>query len=94
MDRDGRLGADTMVLAGGEFSAGDRVPFRHNATRLGVVNGQRGEVLAVDADTQRMTVAFDGRAVALDRDYLSGAGTRGSPPSSTATPPPLIWLRA
>lgn len=55
--RRGELGA-SVAIGDDEFHLGERVVFRRNARRLGVLNGDCGEVVAVEAD--RMTVRLDG----------------------------------
>ena len=41
-------GDEELELAGGAFAVGDQVVVKRNDLRLGVTNGQRGEVVAVD----------------------------------------------
>ncbi len=44
----GALGEQELALAGGAFAVGDRVVLRRNDRRLGVANGERGVVAAVE----------------------------------------------
>ena len=44
----GALGAEELTVAGAAFAVGDRVVLRRNDRALGVVNGDRGAVVAVD----------------------------------------------
>lgn len=46
LDAAGRLGAERVQLAGGEFAVGDLVVLKLNDRRLGVENGNRGRVVA------------------------------------------------
>ncbi len=52
----GALGDEELELAGGAFAVGDQVVVKRNDLRLGVTNGQRGEVVAVDAAPASLTV--------------------------------------
>jgi len=68
---DGSLG-DTEIAAGQRsFAAGDRVVATHNDRRRGVVNGDRGDVVAVDPEHQAVTVRLRrGEEVELDSGFL------------------------
>jgi hypothetical protein len=61
-----------------EVAVGDRVVCGHNAIRqLGVANGIRGTVTALDQEARTLTVRLDGqggREVTLPRWYLDGRG--------------------
>src|ERR687896_1786044 len=46
----GALGQEELVSPGGAFAIGDRVVLRRNDRRLGVANGERSVVAAVDPD--------------------------------------------
>lgn len=59
----GVLGSDEMPLFGQGFAAGDRVVIRRNDLGAGVHNGDRCQVLAVDARRQQIVVAVDGRGI-------------------------------
>jgi conjugative relaxase-like TrwC/TraI family protein len=79
MRESGALGSETLQLAAGEVSSGDRVLLRKNSRRLHVANGERGRVLAVDPSARSMTIDLGGRTVRLDRAYLDGRTQRGDP---------------
>jgi hypothetical protein len=67
----GRLGADELDASGRPFAAGDRVVCERNNRTLGVVNGQRGEVVAVDRERRAVQLRLmDGASVELDAGYL------------------------
>jgi hypothetical protein len=73
--RHGRLGTDRLTVEDRELAVGDRVVCGHNAIRqLGVANGSRGVVTAIDAKARTLTLRLDGsgREVALPRWYLDG----------------------
>jgi conjugative relaxase-like TrwC/TraI family protein len=71
MDREGRLGEERLLAGGREFRVGDRVRCRRNSDTLGVRNGTRGTVTAVDAETGTLTFASDrGDHIELSRAYL------------------------
>jgi conjugative relaxase-like TrwC/TraI family protein len=76
MAEDGRLGPDALVVADQEFRVGDRVVCGRNArTRLGVVNGTRGQVTAVDPARRTLTIRTDdGRDAMLPGWYVAGQG--------------------
>jgi ATP-dependent exoDNAse (exonuclease V) alpha subunit len=62
-------------LAG--FAVGDRVVMRRNDRRLGVVNGERGEVVGVDVQRRTLRVRLAHGAVALDGRYLEDGVSLG-----------------
>jgi hypothetical protein len=71
MHRDGRLGADELVVGDRAFARGDRVIARRNDRREGVVNGMRAEVVDVDQDRRTVHVADDaGKRTEISRRYL------------------------
>jgi conjugative relaxase-like TrwC/TraI family protein len=87
-ERRGELGAEIPV-DGLKVAMGDRVIARRNDRALDVDNGTRGTVVAVDTDTQGVTVETDtGQVRALPADYvaehvehayaLTGHGTQGA----------------
>lgn len=55
----GELGPG-MIVRGREYSPGDRIITLRNDRHVGVVNGQRGTIRSIDADTGSMRVHFDG----------------------------------
>ena len=74
MAQDGRLGPDALQVGEREFRIGDRVVCGRNArARLGVVNGTRGQVTALDPDQRALTVTTDdGKTVTLPGWYVAG----------------------
>ena len=58
----------------GGISVGDRVVMRRNHPRLGVVNGERGTVVAVEGGLE---VELRGRTVRLDRAYVEESVSLG-----------------
>jgi flagellar biosynthesis GTPase FlhF len=71
-DAQGHLGPERLVVRDRGFAVGDQVVCGKNAIKsLGVANGSRGQVVAVDAEHRSMTLRLeDGREVALPREYL------------------------
>ena len=77
METHGRLGAERLHLTTGEFAPGDRVVCLRNSDALGVRNGTRGTIEAVDADRRTLTVLTDrGDRATLDRAYLEAGHVR------------------
>ena len=77
METHGRLGAERLHLTTGEFAPGDRVVCLRNSDALGVRNGTRGTIEAVDADRRTLTVLTDrGDHATLDRAYLEAGHVR------------------
>jgi hypothetical protein len=80
--RNGRLGAERLRVGDRQVAVGDRVVCGHNAIgQLGVANGTRGAVTAVDTGARTLTLRLEGsqdREVTLPRWYLDGrrAGER------------------
>ena len=72
----GRLGEDVEFQIG-TFATGDRVVLRRNDRRLGVSNGDVGEIVRCDLDLS-MTVRVRGRDVVLPATYLTGTPARRS----------------
>jgi hypothetical protein len=77
----GRLGPDRLQVEGLQLAVGDRVVCGRNAiAQLGVANGTRGTVAALDPGARTLTIRVDGkqpREVVLPCWYLDG-GRRGS----------------
>jgi hypothetical protein len=74
----GRLGPERLQVEDRELRVGDRVVCGHNAIRrLGVANGTRGTVTALDSERRSLTIRTDGKdpaEVTLPRWYLDGRG--------------------
>jgi conjugative relaxase-like TrwC/TraI family protein len=72
----GRLGPKRLQAEDRHLALGDRVVCGHNAIgELGVANGSRGVVTALDPQTRTLTLRLDGtdgRTVTLPRSYLDG----------------------
>jgi hypothetical protein len=80
LDQGGGLGTQRIELAGGEFATGDRVVIKRNDRRLGVQNGNRGRVVAVDRERCALAVVLaDARTVMLDSRFLATSGLREQP---------------
>jgi ATP-dependent exoDNAse (exonuclease V) alpha subunit len=77
MDSHGRLGRKRLTIAGTEFAAGDRVVCLRNDDSLGVKNGTRATVEAVDRRRRTLGVVTDrGERVELGRSYLEAGQVR------------------
>src|SRR5215218_2527320 len=76
----GRLGAERLQVEDRQLAVGDRVVCGHNAiAELGVANGSRGVVTALDPHARTLTLRFDGsdgQKITLPRAYLDGRGRR------------------
>jgi hypothetical protein len=74
----GRLGADRLQVEDRQLAVRDRVVCGHNAiAELGVANGSRGTITALDPHAHTLTIRLDGkdgREVTLPRSYLDGRG--------------------
>jgi conjugative relaxase-like TrwC/TraI family protein len=72
----GRLGADRLQVEDRQLAVGDRVVCGRNAiAELGVANGSRGTITALNLHDRTITVRLDGhdgREVLLPRSYLDG----------------------
>src|SRR5215217_5622891 len=72
----GRLGSERLQVEDRQLAVGDRVVCGHNAiAELGVANGSRGVVTALDPEGRTLTVRLDGhdgRTVILPRSYFEG----------------------
>jgi len=67
----GQLGDVELDAGGRRFAAGDRVVASRNDRQLGIINGDRGEVVAVDLDRRTAHLRLSGGAtVNLDATYL------------------------
>jgi ATP-dependent exoDNAse (exonuclease V) alpha subunit len=78
--RNGHLSVDRLRIEDREVAVGDRVVCGKNAiAQLGIANGTRGLVTAIDARARTLTVRLDGaeaREVTLPRWYLNGREAR------------------
>jgi conjugative relaxase-like TrwC/TraI family protein len=74
----GRLGGERLQVEDRQLAVGDRVVCGHNAIgELGVANGSRGVVTALDPYARTLTIRLnssDGPTVTLPRAYLDGRG--------------------
>ena len=74
----GRLGGERLQVEDRRLAVGDRVVCGHNAIGdLGVANGSRGTVTALDLEARALSIRLDGahsREVVLPRSYLDGRG--------------------
>jgi ATP-dependent exoDNAse (exonuclease V) alpha subunit len=74
----GRLGAERFQVEDRQLAVGDRIVCSKNAIgELGVANGSRGTVIALDLQARTLTIRLDGadpREVTLPRSYLDGRG--------------------
>jgi hypothetical protein len=72
----GRLGPERLQVEDRQLAVGDRVVCGHNAIdQLGVANGTRGTITALDPQARTLTLRLDGtdsREVSLPRSYLDG----------------------
>jgi len=77
METHGRLGVERLQLTTGQFAPGDRVVCLRNSDALGVRNGTRGTVEAVDPDRRTLTLLTDrGERPELGRAYLEAGHLR------------------
>jgi hypothetical protein len=76
----GRLGQERLQVEDRQLAVGDRVVCGHNAiAELGVANGSRGIIIALDPQACTLTIRLDGhdgREVTLPRSYLEGRSQR------------------
>jgi hypothetical protein len=73
-----RLGGARLQVEDRRLAVGDRIVCGHNAIgELGVANGSRGTITALDPQARTLTIRLDGpdgRTVLLPRCYLDGRG--------------------
>ncbi|MDQ6614637.1 MAG: AAA family ATPase [Actinomycetota bacterium] len=72
----GQLTGVEVDVAGRCFAVGDDILALANDRRLGIINGDRGQVTAINADTKSVTVTVGERTVELPAEYLA-AGRLG-----------------
>jgi conjugative relaxase-like TrwC/TraI family protein len=87
-DHAGQLGAERLQVGDRAFAVGDVVVCGKNALRsVGVANGSRGQVLAVDLEQRSLTLRLDnGQQATLPSDYLDRRPSwwlRGNPDRRT-----------
>jgi hypothetical protein len=74
----GRLSGERLKVEDHQLAVGDRVVCGHNAiAELGVANGSRGVVTALNPQARTLTLRLDGqdgRVITLPRWYLDGRG--------------------
>jgi hypothetical protein len=74
----GRLGPERLQIEDRQLAVGDRVVCGHNAiAELGVANGSRGTITALDPQARTLTLRLDGddsRTVIVPSSYLDGRG--------------------
>jgi hypothetical protein len=74
----GRLGPDRLQIEDRQLAVGDRVVCGRNAiAQLGIANGTRGTITALDPHARTLTIQVDGkqpREVTLPAWYLDGRG--------------------
>jgi AAA domain len=72
----GRLGPGRIQVEDRQLAVGDRIVCGHNAIgELGVANGSRGTITALDPHARTLAIRLDGtdgRTVTLPRSYLDG----------------------
>jgi conjugative relaxase-like TrwC/TraI family protein len=72
----GRLGAERLQVEDRQLAVGDRVVCGKNAIgELGVANGSRGTITALDPQARSLTIRLDGnddQEITLPRSYLDG----------------------
>lgn len=67
----GDLGPDELTAGGRGFATGDHVLATRNDHRLGVLNGQRGTITAIDPEQRTITLTTGDREHTLDDTYLA-----------------------
>jgi hypothetical protein len=66
----GRLGPGRLQVEDLQLGVGDRVMCGRNAiTQLGVANGTRGTIIAVDPQARTLTIHLDGKDARLGPAY-------------------------
>ena len=75
----GALGAHEVTVARASFAVGDRAAVRRNDRKLGVVNGDRGVVAAVDPARGGIELELSRGRVLLPRAYLERPTRDGRP---------------
>jgi hypothetical protein len=74
---DGTLHGPTLTLAEADYQAGDRIVCLRNDRKLGVRNGTRATITAVDADARTVTIRTDQNSThTLPATYLDAGHLR------------------
>ena len=72
MEAAGLLGQNRLAIGGRDFAAGDDVIAGRNDYRIGLLNGTRGTVAAVDRTRREVTVdTSEGRTITVPHHYLA-----------------------
>ncbi|MGH9077087.1 MAG: MobF family relaxase [Acidimicrobiales bacterium] len=66
----GALGDPTVTAGGRQFAVGDEVCAWRNDRRIGILNGTRATITAIDANNGDLTLAVAGRAVPAGRSVV------------------------
>jgi ATP-dependent exoDNAse (exonuclease V) alpha subunit len=74
MVESGAVRGPELEIAGRAFGVGDRVLLRRNDRRLGIANGDRACVTAVDVERRQLAVRVADRDVVLPLDYFDRPG--------------------
>ncbi|MEJ7891617.1 MAG: MobF family relaxase [Solirubrobacteraceae bacterium] len=75
----GRLAGEEIRIAGRDFAVGDRIVVRRNALDLGLVNGERATVTAIDVVKRQVTLATATRSATLGERFLRSRTRNGEP---------------
>jgi conjugative relaxase-like TrwC/TraI family protein len=73
MAKNGLLAGEPLLIGERRFAVGDEVMALRNDRRLGIRNGTRGTVVAVDHDTRSLSVQAAEATVVLPGEYLDGS---------------------
>ncbi len=65
------LGPYDLVVAGRSFAIGDEIITTRNDHRIGVLNGTRATITAIDHNRRELRLHADGRVVVLPSSYLA-----------------------
>ena len=89
----GRLGAERLQVEDRQLAVGDRVVCGHNAiAELGVANGSRGTITALDPQARTLTIRLDGtdgrRSPCPGRIWMAAAAASATGGSTWPMPPP------
>lgn len=71
LQANGELGPDQLQATGRGFAVGDRVVGRRNDRSLGIVNGQRATIHAIDTERRSVELELDdGKRITVNSGYL------------------------